>query len=188
VREAVVDPAVADARRVHLPGEPLASVYADREVERQPGLQAHVHEAEDRVDHVVVQVLALAVGVEQFQLALAVAADVVAPAGLDGGQHADQPPTDAVPPGDLAGPAFLGARRTGQVNDRPAGPLGRRQRTGPHLLAELVGVVAEVLEESSAVAEEAEQADGVGQHPQRPAEPKPVPTGELTHDSGGVAL
>jgi len=36
------------SRRVHLPSEPLASVDADPKVERQPGLQPHVHENQNR--------------------------------------------------------------------------------------------------------------------------------------------
>jgi len=60
--EAVIVAVVRQSRGVHLPGQPLPTVEINSQVEREPGLEPHVHEAEDRVDQVMVDVLALEVG------------------------------------------------------------------------------------------------------------------------------
>src|SRR5207244_12160858 len=99
--------------------QPLAAVEADLDRERKPGLDARMHEAEQRMDLVVVQVQALAAArLEIDELALALPHDLVAQAGLDGADPADQALADPVGPSDLARHRLLAHPARRQVADR----------------------------------------------------------------------
>ena len=97
--EAVVPSHVAQAGGIHRAGQPLPAVQADLDGEGEPSLDARMHEAEDRMDLVVVEIQALAMTRPQLQmLGLAVADDVIRQAGFDRRQDADQALLDPVLP------------------------------------------------------------------------------------------
>ena len=80
-----------------------------------------MHEAEHRMNMVVIQKQALAMTRYQLQtFAVMVAHDLIRQAGFDRGKNADQPLLDAVGPGDLAGDVLLAGRTRSQIADRPA--------------------------------------------------------------------
>ena len=56
--EAVVPPLVAQPGGIHAACQPLPAVQADLDAEREPGLDARVHEAEARMDLIVVEIQA----------------------------------------------------------------------------------------------------------------------------------
>jgi hypothetical protein len=60
-RESISSPAVAEAPIIEIAAEPFASIDPHLNVEREPALQSHVHEAEARVMKIVVEEQALAV-------------------------------------------------------------------------------------------------------------------------------
>lgn len=102
--KAVVAAFIAEARSVHLVGEPLAPIDADLDVEREPALDARMHEAEDGIDAVVIEMQTLAaLGAELGYAGFLIAAHGERRAGLDAGQQGDQPLSDAVGTGDLVG-------------------------------------------------------------------------------------
>jgi len=57
--KAVFPPAVADARAIHLPREPLPSIEAEIDGERKPALHPRMHESEERVDKIMIKEQAL---------------------------------------------------------------------------------------------------------------------------------
>ena len=124
----------------HAARQPLPSVHADLDAERQPGLDAGTHEAEPWMDLIVVKVQALAIP----RLCLnafvgAVAHDLERPARLYRGQHADQPCVDLVGRGNLACYVLFGAGRRGQVLHWPSALPSQRQRAVLQLLGQLQG-------------------------------------------------
>src|SRR3974390_820707 len=83
-------------------GEPLAAIHADIDAEGEPGLDAGVHKAEDRMNLVVVQVEALALAVGNLQLlGVTVVNDLEGGTGIDTAQHANEAALDAIPGGNL---------------------------------------------------------------------------------------
>jgi hypothetical protein len=94
----------------------------------EPGLQASVQEAEDRMDDVVVQEVALAdAGLELQVFGLAVAVDLEGAARFDTGQHAHQTLADAIFRSDAPGDVLLTEFGRCQVADRSASGYGLRQ-------------------------------------------------------------
>jgi hypothetical protein len=82
--EAVFTPDVAEAGLVHASGQPLAAIQADLDPERGPGLDAGMHEAEQRVDLVVIEEQALARGgFKEQPLFVPAAPDLERPARFD---------------------------------------------------------------------------------------------------------
>src|SRR5205807_242811 len=120
-------------------GEPLAPVQTDMERERKPTLEPRVHEADARVEEVVVVVETLAAGRYQHEpTRRAVAMDFVAPAALDGFQRADEARGDPVALRDGAGHRFLRLIRACQIDEGALGRgghgFGRLLDTGRRLL------------------------------------------------------
>jgi hypothetical protein len=58
--------AVVQAGLIHLASKPLAAIEADVDAEREPGLDARVHEAEDGMNLVMIKVYTLALPVTDF--------------------------------------------------------------------------------------------------------------------------
>lgn len=188
-RRAGIPSSIVDPRRVHLPRQPLAAVNAQVQIEGEPTGQPCVHEAEGRVDEVVVVVQALAAGGHQPQhLRVTVAADVIRPEYFHGAEHADQPFPHAVPRGNLAGRVFLADRRTGQVPQRPSGGTGQGRRGVTDLLGDALHILFEVLQQHADVVQERGHPRGVGHQPQRPPEPHPIKPAKRPRDRTAVAL
>ena len=126
-REAIVDALEVAAASGELPGQPLAAVEADLDVEREPGLQPDVHEAEDGVQEVLVEVPALGPAQPEPALVLVLGAVVLeAHAGLDRLERAHQALLVGVLCQQRASEILLacGARR--QLAHRSVIPLGLR--------------------------------------------------------------
>src|SRR5262245_12247053 len=103
-REAVVAALIAEAVAIECATEPLATVDINLHVERQPGLQANMHETENWVQVVVVEKLTLAGSQNELEVLLfTVPADVETAHRLDRLQHADQASFDSVSVRDRAG-------------------------------------------------------------------------------------
>ena len=138
--EGVVTPHIVELGLIHLAREPLAAVDADINSEGKPGLDAGVHEAEDRVDLVVIQVQALALAVMDFQFAgLAILGHLEGHAGIDAAQHADQSGAYAVAGSNFASDVLFAIAGGVEIADLAAQALGLLQRglfqAGGQLLA-----------------------------------------------------
>jgi len=169
---------------VHLAGQPFPAVQADVDVEGEPGLDAGVHEAEDRVDLVVVQMQALARPVAHLQLpALGVGDDLERHAGIDAAQDADQPLLDVVAGGDRAGDVLLAILPGVEIADLAPQVPRLVERGLVHLRADLLAVVAEVLQEHAPVPQEAPQPRRVGQAAQAAAQEDAVQAREHAPDN-----
>src|SRR5262245_20722960 len=106
---------------IQLAGEPLAAVETDVDADGKLGLDAGVHEAEDRVDLVVVEVDALTLPVVDLQLpGLMVLANIERHARIDAAEHADQPFPDAVAGSNLASDVLLAVLGGVEVADLAA--------------------------------------------------------------------
>jgi hypothetical protein len=170
-------PRVRNARLVHLVGEPLSAVHADLDRKREPGLNAGVQEAEERMNGVVVQEQALAdAGLELQVFGVAVAVDLKGAARLDAGQHTHQALSDAIFNSDAAGDVLLTGFGRCQVADRSASRHRLRQRRGLQPLADLLDVCAEVLEQNVITGQVVLHARGVCDGPQRAAEHQSIKT------------
>ena len=89
--QTVVGALVGDALGVERAGEPFAAVDAEMGEEGEPGLEAHVHEAEGGVHEVEVEVQAFApVEFEVESFVGAAAAQEPGAAWLDGAEHRDE--------------------------------------------------------------------------------------------------
>ena len=164
VGEGVVAAPVAQPGLVHLPGQPFAAVEADVDAEGEPGLHAGVHEAEDRVQVVVVQVQAGPRPVAQFQAAGgAVALDAEGHTRFDRLEDADQSPGDAVALRDLPGDLLLAELAGVEVTDLATQFLGVAERGADELVGRLLAEGAEVLEGHPVGVEEVLQAQGVAE-------------------------
>src|SRR4030095_15221359 len=119
LRETVVALDVADASPLQLLRQPLATVDTNLNSERQPGLQAHVHQAKLAVQIVKVKVQALTFFRHQFQLLRGpVLPQIEGLARFDTGKHTYQPLLDAVPLHDLQCQFLFRSFRRGQINIR----------------------------------------------------------------------
>ena len=85
-QEGVVEPAVADPVLIELAREPLVPVDVDLDREGKPGLDTDVEEAEHRIDEVVVEEEALALGRNDSRPSLAESQPEAA-TGFDGCDH-----------------------------------------------------------------------------------------------------
>lgn len=107
--KAVAGPQVAAPVAVHGSGQHLVTVGPDLDLKREPGLEADVAEAELVVDHIQVELTALAAAADNLEtMSGPVALDVKRSARLHRREHADQPGSDAVTIGDLSGQVLFG--------------------------------------------------------------------------------
>ena len=82
---------------VHQSGQPFSPVETNLNVERKPRLDAAVHEAEERMDEVVIEVEAFSEAGDKSQLPFVAAArDIERVAGLNTGNHADEAPVHPI--------------------------------------------------------------------------------------------
>ena len=188
-RQAVVPPHVPDAGGVQLPAQPLPAVQAHPQPERQPRLQADVHEPHARVDPVVVVVQALPPPGDQLRLPVRpVPVQVVRLARLDRLQQAHRPGRHPVPGRDPPGQVLLRHRRAGQVDHRPArvghGPLAGRPDVG----RQAVRPGPEVLEPHPPRPQAAHEPADVGQQPVGAPEQHPVEPAQAPGDTAGEPL
>ena len=128
-----------------LPGEPLTSVQTDLDVEREPGLDAGVHESEAGMEPVLVDMQALTRPTLQAALVAVWRAMVLEThTRLDGGQRPDEPVIDRMFGEPPAGQGLLVRGTGGEVPNRP-GVRDRRPQGGVlHALARCEHVVLEV--------------------------------------------
>jgi hypothetical protein len=187
--EAVVASVVAQAEGVHLAGEPLVAVEADVDREGEPGLQADMHEAEDGVDLVVVQVQALAWAVDDLEfLGGAVAVNLEGHALFDAAQDPDGSLGDAIALGDGAG-LVLETEVVGvDVADLASELLGLEQGGLLEALGDVEAVRGKVLVGDVIGPEVVLQAFVVGQVAQGAAEEEAIEAAEEAEDGGGKAL
>jgi hypothetical protein len=182
----IVAPHVAEPGLIQLAGEPLAAVEADVDAEGEPGLDAGVHEAEDGMDLVVVQVQALALAVADLQLAgLVVLVDLEGHAGIDAAQHADEAFADVVAGGDLPGDVLFAVLGRIEVTDLAAQLLRLAQGGGFEASGYLQAMGREVLVGDAVDPQIVLQAAGVAEVAQRTAEEQAVKAAEDPADNGG---
>ena len=187
-REAVVGALERRAPAGEFPGQPLPTVDADLDVEREPRLDAGVHEAEVRVQEVLVEVQALAR--DQSEPAGGTVRRLVvleAHAGLDRLQDADEPVVDGVLLEQEPGELFLVGRAPLQIPDRSVKLLRLGQRcfldSGTRCLRE----VSKVDDPHPGIAQE-DVHPAVADRPQRAAEDHAVEAGQNGRDERGVAI
>jgi len=93
----VVFSLVAEPSTVHLSAEPFPAVEADLNIEREPLLQASVHEAEQGMDGIVIEMQALSPSADEFELfGLRVQMCPEREAGFDTAEHADETLLDTI--------------------------------------------------------------------------------------------
>ena len=106
---------------IHLAGEPLAAVDTDIDAEGEPGLDAGVHEAEDGVHLIVIQVQTFALAIADLQLSgVVVFVDGEGHAGIDAAEHADEAVLDMVAARDRTGDVLFGVLGRVEVTDLAA--------------------------------------------------------------------
>jgi hypothetical protein len=109
--EAVLPPDIVETSGVHLPRQPLPAIEAHLDREREPRLDAGVHEPKHRIDMVVVEVQAFAPLRHQIDaLGGAVTHDPIGPARLHRAENADQALLDPIGRRDLPGDRLLARR------------------------------------------------------------------------------
>src|SRR6202022_4393144 len=109
--EGVVPAHVTQLGLIHLPSQPFATVDANVDMEGKPGLDARVHETENRVDLIVIQMQTLARTVADLQLpGQMILDDLEGHARIDAAQDADGTFLDAAAGGDCAGDVSLANR------------------------------------------------------------------------------
>ena len=187
--EAVVGAAIAQTGGIQLVGQPLAAIEGDVDAQRQPGLQPQMHEAELRMLEIEVVVQAFLGSPAEFQATTrGVPANLVGEAGLDGAEHADQALLDPVLASDAPGKLLLGGFGTVQIEQGPAPRLGHLFAGCTHRFRNVLGVGYEVLQQHADVIEIGEQALGLGQEADRPAETHAIETTERAADLIGMLL
>ncbi len=185
--ETVVTPAIGEPRSIHSAGEPLAAVHADLDGEGRPTLNAGVHEAEDRIDQVMVEGESLAEAGHQLQtFGVSVPVDLEAGARLDRGEHGDEPGFDAVAKSDAAGDGLLVGVRGREVLDGAALFLSRAQGSLAQLRGKALSVGPKVFEQDVVFPEQAFEALDEADGAESPAEDQTVETAQHPGDFVGM--
>ena len=152
LQEAVVALPIAQAGGVELAGQPLAAVDRNVDREREPGLQAEVHEPELAVLQIEVVVQALLSPSAELQHSpLGIAVNFVGEAGFHGTEDTNQAFLDAVAFCNLASQAFLGDASRVEVAQWPIRGFGQSLSGGANLIGDPLYVGLEILEEDAAV-------------------------------------
>lgn len=186
-QQAIIALFVGDPFLGQLSGQPLAAVEANLDVEGEPGLEPEVHEAELRMEMVVIVMQALAWAHEEFALARrSVGSNFVAEAGFGGAEDADEARGDAVALGEGACVGFLIAAAKGF--ERSAGGLGQFKGGLANLLGGTLDVGREVFERDAEGKQKAGHASGEGQGPQGAAEAESIEAVKDAVDSRCEAL
>ena len=163
------------AIRLSPSGQPLAAVEADLDVEREPGLNAGVHEPEARMKEVLVEVKTLAGDEPQAPLAPILGAVVFeAHARLDHREGADESFLHRMLGQELPRKLLLAGLAGGQVELRSTqrtniGQCGRFQ-----LLGGALDVVLEVQESHAGALQEVEHPVRTHERQQSSTEDQPV--------------
>jgi hypothetical protein len=178
VDEGVVVAHIADALLAQLPGEPFPSVDVDLNLEGEPALKSHVHEAQLGVDQVEIEVEALS------QARRDSSADQAKAGGdLESGEDADQAFGHLVPLGNLASQLVLAPHDAALIDEGTPRLAGDLAGVEPYSLAGRIHVAAEVIEDRHALPQEkARKPAGVPEGPQMPVHDQPVHSRERPHD------
>jgi len=148
--EAVVGAFVGDALGVELAREPFAAVDAEVNEEWEPGLEAHVHQAEDGMHEVEVEVGAFAPVEPEVEFFVgAAAADEPGAARLDATEHGEEALAHRVLVEDLGGEALLVQGARAQVMDLAARGLSGERGGVADALGDGAQVGFEVLVEDA---------------------------------------
>src|ERR1019366_4700149 len=155
--------------------QPHAAIHADLNGKRKPCLNPRIHEAELWMHPVLIDEQALPVSRHQLELlGLPIVMDVVTPARLDGGQHADQTLADTLLGDDLLGNLFLAVLRRVEKPVRPVQLLCQAQRSILQPLTCLFNMRTKVLQQNAVGSKVVPHAIHVAQRPQRPSKNQPV--------------
>ena len=147
-RETVVMLQVIEPSGLHLSRQPFPSVQADLYGEREPGLNASVEEAEDRMDLVVVEEQAFARAKLQLQLFRhSIAMNLKLPTGFEAAQHAYQSAAHAILGQDVAGDGLFVELTGIEILYRASASLGFSQGSFLQSLSDLLHMPAKVFEE-----------------------------------------
>lgn len=172
---------------VHLAGQPCAAVHVNIEREREPGLKACAHEAENGVDPVVVNEQALPDIANKAKLfCLAVARHAPRQTGLDGCQSANRPAGNTVLERDGAGNLLFALFAVAEVADGAPGRLYRGQ-SGQLDLPAHIGDMLGVILPGDAVGPQIPLHAGIVDQRQVSPEYQPVETGDDSTDLIAVA-
>ena len=180
---------VAQLIPVHLAGEPFPAIESNLDLEGEPGLQAHVHPAEGRVQVVVVQVQALARLAADGAAAVAIGHPVEGPARLEAAQDADQarlgaPFFGGELPGGLLFVDLAGVEVAIAALGFGLGHAGGFDHAGRHLL----GVLLELLVRDVIGAEQVVHTFGGIQRAELALEDEAIKAGQSARDKQGEAL
>ena len=173
---------------MELSRQPLPAVEADLHGEREPGLNPHVHEAEDRVQQVVVDMEALArTQLESALLQVWRSVVLEAHAGLDGLERADQPRLfQRMLREQLARQILFARAARGEVEHRASLTLRLSQCRLPDPLAGAQREVLEVEQADLRTGKEHVHASLAHQRQQRAAKHEAVESRQHTGDERGV--
>lgn len=183
LNEAIVSSAIGESFAIHRFCKPFTTVHADLDGERQPALNAGVHEPKQGVHQIMIEGQAFAEPGNEFQLLdFSVAMNIETGAGFDARQDGDEAGGDSIPLGDPAGECFFVGVAGGQIFDRAPERLSRTQRGLFHFGGEAVGVGAEVFEKDLVSPEESFEPFDVGDRTQGPSENQSVKSAQNASD------
>ena len=147
-RETVLFSHVGETGLVHQSGQPFSAVETNLNVEREPRLDAAVHEAEERMDEVVIEVEAFSeAGDKSKLLFVAPARDIERVAGLNTGNHADEAPVHPILERRFTGHSFFADSAGLKIDNLPRVLRSYACRSLFQLSAHPLHVLAELLEE-----------------------------------------
>lgn len=154
--EGVVFLQVTDPLGVELPRHPVTTIETDLDLQREPGLEPHVHGAERRMHEIEVIVQALPRGRHEFEvLGGAIVIEDVGATGLDATEDGDQTGL-LLWRRQLAHEVFLASLAGSQVMDATGGRgFGDSEGGLFDLATEVLGVLTEVFQEHAGRIEEA---------------------------------
>jgi len=176
-------PFIPQTSPIHLARQPFPPVQANLNRKGKPSLNPAVHEAEDRIDPVMVKKQAFADSRLQFEFLLPLVSEhLVTLAGLHDGQDANQSLADVIPLGHLPSQVLLAYLGRGQVHDGAMQPLGLAQRGGFQLFTLFFKEGTQVFQPHSYVPEVVEHPAFDRQDPQSAAQDQAVESTQMTDD------
>lgn len=181
--EAVVAPALSEPRLVQLAGQPFAAVDTGKDAKRKPGLDARVHEAEQRMALVVIQIQAFPLAVLDLELVAGVIlVDLEGHARLDTLEDRAQSLANPVAGRDLLGQRFFVGRAAPEVFERPACLLGQRRGGRNQTCRDRLAVLLELLVLDAIGPQIMLQTSRAGKVPQRPPKKQAIKPAENSSD------
>ena len=188
LNKAVVSSTVGQTCMIHHSGEPFATVETDLNAEGQPALDARAHEAEDRINQVMIESQAFAKTGRQFQpMGIRVAVDIKTQARFNRGEHGNETFLDAVARRDLFGDGLLVCVAGRKILDGTPGFQCPAQGRFAQLMGQAMGVVAEVFQKNLPVPQKPFEAglyklwDAVS-HDRRCGRNRSTPRSSCRHD------